>query len=67
MKLKENDMVVVQALVNAVEHALEEFKPRECNCDGEYIDGDMVGYPCYFHRIEDELKRTLKLAQIKAP
>lgn len=46
-------------LVAALEQVREEFKPKECNCDGEYIDGNMVGYPCYFHRIEDTVKSAL--------
>jgi hypothetical protein len=46
-------------LLSAVEHALSEFKsPHECNCDSS-TEGD---YPCYFHRIEGQLRAALKKA-----
>jgi hypothetical protein len=48
-----------------IENALAAFRPNECNCDGEYIDGREVGYPCYFHRIEEHLRRAIAKAKVK--
>ena len=50
------------ALTEAIDAALGEFKDIECGCDADYVDGEPVGYPCYFHRVEDRLRRALALA-----
>lgn len=46
-------------LLDAVEAALDEFHSRDCCCDGA-SDGK---YACYFHRIEDDLRRALDKAR----
>ena len=46
----------------AIENALSQFNDRECDCDGEYVDGRVVGHACYFHRIEEELRSALASA-----
>lgn len=48
-------------LLSAVELAIDQFKDSECGCDGA-PDG---GGACYFHRIEDDLKRALKKAGVE--
>lgn len=50
-------------LLAAIEFALSEFHDRECNCDGEYVDGRLVGHACYFHRIENELREAIAKIQ----
>ncbi len=51
------------ALTEAIDAALGEFKDIECGCDVDYVDGEPVGYPCYFHRVEDRLRRALAKAR----
>lgn len=51
------------AMLNELENALEEFRPNECGCD--VIDGDegrSIGLACYFHRIEESIKRVIAKA-----
>lgn len=49
-------------MLEALENALSQFNDRECNCDGEYENGRLVGHACYFHRIEQELKDAIAKA-----
>lgn len=59
-------MLLVSAapeMLRTLENALDQFNPRECNCDGEYIDGRVVGHACYFHRIEDDLRSAIAKAR----
>ncbi len=49
-------------MLEALENALEAFNEKYCNCDGEYVDGRIVGHACYFHRIEGDLRRAIKKA-----
>lgn len=46
-------------LVHAIQFALDEFRDKECGCDGEYEDGRLRGYACYFHRVEQTLRDAL--------
>lgn len=50
-------------MFEALENALGAFNDRECNCDGEYVDGRLVGHTCYFHRIEQELLAAIAKAE----
>lgn len=49
-------------LLEACENAIGQFNQKECNCDGEYVDGRLVGHTCYFHRIEQDLKQAIAKA-----
>lgn len=49
-------------LLEALENALGAFSDRECNCDGEYENGRVVGHACYFHRIEQDLRAAIAKA-----
>lgn len=49
-------------MLEALENALSQFNPRECNCDGESTQDGMRGHACYFHRIADEIKRAIAKA-----
>lgn len=49
-------------MFDELENALEEFRPKECNCDGEYTQDGIRGHACYFHRIEESIKRVLAKA-----
>lgn len=55
--------LAAEQMALAIEDALEQFNDRECNCDGEYVDGRVVGHACYFHRIEQDLRDALKKAR----
>lgn len=50
---------IAPAMFGAIESALNEFREKECNCDGEVVDGRTVGHACYFHRIEEMLRETI--------
>jgi hypothetical protein len=52
-------------LLDALSQMVEDFKASECNCDGEYVDGGVVGSACYFHRNEEQIKAALKKAGIE--
>lgn len=49
-------------MLAALQIMLHEFNSKECNCDGECIDGRMRGHACYFHRIEDQLREAIAKA-----
>lgn len=49
-----------ERLRDGIENALASFNDRECNCDGEYENGRLVGHTCYFHRIEHDLREALE-------
>lgn len=49
-------------MLEALQIMLDEFRPKECNCDGEYVDGQLKGDTCYFHRVEQDLRRAITKA-----
>lgn len=49
-------------LLAALENAIGAFNSKECNCDGEYVDGRMVGHACYFHRVEQDFLAAIAKA-----
>jgi hypothetical protein len=49
--------------VREIQTYLDHFDPKECNCDGEYVDGRLVGHACYFHRFEESFKQLLSKAE----
>lgn len=51
------------ALIKNIRSVLDDFNPKECNCDGEYDDGRLVGHACYFHRNEHILRELLAKAE----
>jgi len=50
-------------LLKTLQFVLDTFNERECNCDGEYENGRLVGHTCFFHRIEEEVKEALAKAK----
>lgn len=46
----------ILSMLDALEDVLEEWKPKECNCDGA-VDAP---YACYFHRIERKVRDALR-------
>lgn len=52
--------LIRQELIRQLKAVLDDFRTKECSCDGEYEDGRLVGHACYFHRNEEELKRVIE-------
>lgn len=49
-------------LLNALVDLVDGFRSGDCSCDGEYVDGRLVGHACLFHRHEDEIRNAIKKA-----
>lgn len=54
---------VALEMLSELENALEEFNPKECNCDGGYGDDGSEFRACYFHRIEEGFRRVIAKAK----
>lgn len=54
-------------MLEALENALGAFNERECSCDFEDGPDGPRGRACYFHRIQDEVKRAIVKATGKTP
>lgn len=58
---EEYDAAVAAAapeMLDALEEVIEEFDPKECNCDG----ATDAPYACYFHRIERKVRAAIAKA-----